>query len=192
MVMINVHRCHEDCHQGQCQLLSTRFVEPALLVLPGSVLLLAVSIQGHFSTPTFIKITPCFLSLPFCPLPFYPTFLPPSLPSLLPFLHPFLHPSSFLPPSPYLSLPSSLCPPLSLSLSLSSHLLLLCILHEGEEATSPPDQFFSVFHFPQLRGQAHQLSGILRRCFVTKLNISWGDWCRRRRRRFLRARRFLI
>ena len=116
MVMINVHRCHGDCHQGQCQLLSTRFVEPALLVLPGSVLLLAISIQGHFSTPTFIKITPCFLSLPFCPLPFYPTFLPPFLPPPSPL-------SFSLPPSPYLSVPPSPCPPLSLSLFLSFFLL---------------------------------------------------------------------
>ena len=153
-MVINVHPCHGDCRQGQCWLLSTRFVEPMPLVLPGSVLLIAVRegctcMQGHFLSK-------------FPPLP---KASPPSVPT------------SFSLPSFLSSLPFSLPPPSILS---CSHLLFLCILHEGEETPPPLDQLPSVFHFLQLRGQAHQLSGILRRCFVTKLNIYWRDWCRRR------------
>ena len=86
-MVTNVHPCHGDCRQGQCWLLSTHFVEPVPLVLPGSVLLIAVRegctcMQGHFLSK--------FPSLPKASPPSAPTssFLPSSLlcpsPSLLP------------------------------------------------------------------------------------------------------------
>ena len=49
-MVINVHLCHGDCRQGQCLLLSTRFVEPVHLLVPGSVLLIAVR-EGCMTFP---------------------------------------------------------------------------------------------------------------------------------------------
>ena len=88
-MVINVHPCHGDCRQGQCWLLSTHFVEPVPLVLPGSVLLIAVRegctcMQGHFLSK--------FPSLPKASPPSAPTSS--FLPSLLPLFFALLPPSS--------------------------------------------------------------------------------------------------